>query len=156
MSAFPGPILPSLSRLWLPRPPKAEGPDVGAGGRGRARGFPELRNVPAPWSIPGEEAGRQPSPPPPSPRKATPDPLSEASVPTATEGKASGAKHGASGGETGRGALESRNWEGAIRFAPTLVKPSATPQVSDFLVCAAKKKERKKPYPHPGLTQLLK
>lgn len=151
MSAFLGPILPSLSRLWLPRPPKAEGPDVGGEGRGRAREFPALRNVPAPWSIPGEEARRSPSPPPPSPRKSTSDPLSEASVPTATEGKESGAKPGASGGETGRGALEGRNWEGAILFATTVGKPSATPQVSDFLVCVAKKRER-----NPTPTRVLR
>lgn len=51
------------------------------------------------------------------------------------------------------GAQEDRSGEGAIRFAPTLGKPSATSQVSDFPVSV----DKKNPTPtRAGLTQLFK
>lgn len=116
--------------------------------RGRARGFPALRNLQAPL-IPGKEDQGAALPPQEDlPRHR----VLEAWVKDPKEGKESGAKPGAEGGETQGGAREDRSGEGAIRFAPTLGKPSATSQVSDFPVSVGKKN----PTPtRAGLTQLF-
>lgn len=143
------PVSPDCDFLGPQKPRDQTWGDGGGGARGNS--LRSGTSQPPDQFRERKQARRPPSPPTPSPRKSTSDPLSEASVPTATEGKESGAKPGASGGETGRGALEGRNRKGAILFAPTVGKPSATPQVSDFLVCVAKKKER-----NPTPTQVLR
>lgn len=86
--------------------PQSPGTRRGGWGAG-ARGIPWAPERPSP---PGRFRERKPGGRPPHPaltQKIYPDPLSEASIPTATKGKASGAKHGASGGETGEGAGKS-------------------------------------------------
>lgn len=139
-TAFLGSDSPSLSRSDF-LGPQSRGPDGAGGGQ---RGFPEPGTSQPPIDSGRGEAGRPFSSPPALPRKSTPDP-SRKPRSQPTKAKGSRAKHGASG-ETGRGALESRNWGGD----PLVLHPREAKATSSFRFSSLwRKKERKKRNPTP-------